>query len=105
MSLSPINFNGMIQNTAEIGNIKANEDARPEINQQQIMTNANEQRDEQSQSVHETQEKSEKYDLGEGRGGSSYQGNNKKKKQQEKKKISDGVVTKKDGHQSFDITI
>ena len=37
MSISPINFNGMIQNTNEISNTKANEDQKPML-QQEVLT-------------------------------------------------------------------
>ena len=57
MSLSPINFNGMIQNTAEIGNIKANEDSRPEVNQSNIQVGFEQEHDEQSHSVNQLEQK------------------------------------------------
>ena len=106
MSINPVNFNGMIQNTAEVGNIKANEDARPEVNQSNIQVGFEQELEEQSHSVNELEQKSDKYDLGDGQGGGAYQGNHKKKKKDnEKKKQLDGVVKKKDGHMSFDITV
>ena len=106
MSLSPINFNGMIQNTAEVGNIKSHEDARPEINQSNLQTVFNNEEEHQSHSVNQLEEKTDQYDLGEGQGNGSYQGRrNKKKKNKEDNKVSDGVVKKKDGHISFDMSV
>ncbi len=106
MSLSPINFNGMIQNTAEIGNIKANEDSRPEVNQSNIQVGFEQEQDEQSHSVNQLEQKTDKYDLGEGSGNGAYRGNKKNKnKKEEKKKEGDGVVKRKDGHSSFDISV
>ena len=46
MSISPINFNGMIQNTNEISHTKANEDQKP-LTQQDFLTGAVEKKVEQ----------------------------------------------------------
>ena len=106
MSISHINFNGMIQSTAEVGNIKANEDARPEVNQSNLQTVFNQEEEHESHSVNQLEEKSNQYDLGDGSGNAGYQKNQKKKKnKKEDKKESDGVVKKKDGHMSFDISV
>ena len=53
MSISPINFNGMIQNTAEVGNIKSHEDTRPEVNQSNLQVGFEQEEEEQSHSVNE----------------------------------------------------
>lgn len=106
MSLSPINFNGMIQNTAEVGNIKAQEDSRPEINQSNLQTVFNQEEERESHAVNQLEEKGNKYDLGEGGGNGAYQGNKKKKnKKNQDNKKPDGVVKKKDGHISFDMSV
>ena len=36
MSISPINFNGMIQNTNELSHTKAQEDQKPMLEQQNL---------------------------------------------------------------------
>ena len=105
MSISPINFNGMIQNTAEIGNIKANEDARPEINQSNLQTVFDQEEEHESHSVNMTEDVTDQYELGEGGGNNNYQGSKKNKKRREDKKQPDGVVKKKDRHMSFDISV
>ncbi|MCR4610866.1 MAG: hypothetical protein K5644_03095 [Lachnospiraceae bacterium] len=105
MSLSPINFNGMIQNTAEVGNIKAQEDARPEVNQSNMQAVFNQEEEHESRSVNQLEEKTNQYDLGDGKGNGGYQGGKKKKKKREEEKKSDGVVKKKDGHVSFDMSV
>ena len=106
MSLSPINFNGMIQSTAEIGNIKSHEDSRPEVNHANIQVVVDQQEEHESHSVSQLEEKSEQYDLGDGQSNSYRGGNRKKKQKKEEKKEPDGVVRKKDGHSmSFDISV
>ncbi len=106
MSLSPINFNGMIQNTAEISNLKSHEDKGAEVSQNNMQVVFDKQSEHESHSVHQLEEKGEKYDLGDGQGNAQYRGNKKKKdKKKEEKDKSDGVVKKKDGHMSFDISV
>lgn len=106
MSISPINFNGMIQNTAEVGNIKSQEDARPEVNQSNQQVVFEQETEQQSRSVNELEQKSDQYDLGDGQGGGAYQGNrNKKKKKESKEKMADGVVKKKGESFSFDVSV
>jgi hypothetical protein len=106
MSISPINFNGMIQNTAEVGNIKSHEDTRPEVNQSNLQVGFEQEEEEQSHSVNELEQKSDKYDLGDGSGNGAYQGNrNKKKKKEDKEKMADGVVKKKGESFSFDVSV
>ena len=106
MSLSPINFNGMIQNTAEVGNIKSHEDSRPEVNQANMQVAFEQEEERESRSVNQLEEKGEEYDLGDGSSNPGYQGGGRKKKQKkEEHKEPDGVVKKKDGHMSFDITV
>lgn len=106
MALSPINFSGMIQSTTEIGGIKANEDAKPEVNQQNIQVNMAEKQEEKSHSVNQLEQKQDKYDFGDGKGNGGYQRRkNNKKKDDKKDDLEDGVVIKKDTHASFDMKI
>lgn len=105
MSISPINFNGMIQNTAEIGNLKSHEDSRVEVNQANIQNVITQEEERESHSVNELEEKTTQYDLGDGQGNNSYQGSKKKKKKKKDNSNADGVVIKKDSHNSFDMTI
>lgn len=106
MSISPINFNGMIQNTAEVGNLKAQEDSKPEVNQSNMQAVFNQEEERESHSVNQLEQKGDQYDLGDGQGSAGYQRNkNKKNKKEDNNNKSDGVVKKKDGHMSFDITV
>ncbi len=108
MSISPLNFNGMIQNTNEISHTKATEDQKPML-QQEFLTEAvdkkNEQQAKQVNDSSNTKRTEDKYDReGNGRG---YEGNKKRKPPKEKKSQKlegDGNVTEKPTP-SFDMRI
>ena len=111
MSISPINFNGMIQNTNEISHTKANEDQKP-VTQQEFLTGAVEKKvEQQSHQVNDSgnaKRSEDKYDReGSGKG---YEGNQNRKPPKDKdkkasldKKDGDGQVSEK--HPSFDMRI
>ncbi|MCR5581187.1 MAG: hypothetical protein K6F66_06320 [Pseudobutyrivibrio sp.] len=108
MSISPINFNGMIQNTNEISHTKANEDQKPLL-QQELLTSAVEKKQEQqSKQVNDpnnTNKTGDKYDReGNGKG---YEGNKNRKSPKNKKGQElqgDGEVTEKP-KPSFDMRV
>ncbi len=109
MSISPINFNGMIQNTNEISHTKANEDQKPAM-QQDFLTGAVEKKTEQeSHQVNDTynaKRTEDKYDReGNGKG---YEGNKKRKEPPKKNTTQeldkDGNVIEKP-KPSFDMRI
>ena len=111
MSISPINFNGMIQNTNEISHTKANEDQKP-VTQQDFLTGAVEKKvEQQSHQVNDptnTKRSEDRYDReGSGKG---YEGNQNRKPPKDKdkkvgiKKDGDGTVSEK-SHPSFDMRI
>ena len=80
MSISPINFNGMIQNTNEISHTKATEDQKPML-QQQVLTDTvekmQEQKSRQVNDPNDTKRTENKNDReGNGKG---YKGNKKRK--------------------------
>ena len=104
MSISPINFNGMIQNTNEISNAKLQEDQKPILQQANSSVEVEKQQDRNSHQVNGLQNSAKEelhYDReGDGKG---YQGNQHNKNKKEKKS-EDGTVTKKSSS-SFDIRI
>lgn len=106
MSIRPIDFNGMIQNANEVSQVKAHEDARPELQQHSLLVETNRQTAEDATRV-KSKSDVEKDDLNPEDGdGTGYNGNQRdKKKRKNKKSVSDGIVKKMDGHDSFDIKI
>ena len=107
MSISPINFNGMIQNTNEISHTKATEDQKPMLQQENLTHTVEKQQEQQAKQVNDlykADKEDERYDReGSGKG---YQGNkgHKASKKKEEEKRSDGSVTEK--HiASFDMRI
>lgn len=108
MSISPINFNGMIQNTNEISHTKANEDSKPLLQQAALTDTVEKQKEQQAHQVNDTynaKRTDDTYDReGNGRG---YQGNKKRKPPKDKKGQDlegDGSVIEKP-KPSFDMRI
>ena len=99
MSIRPIDFNGMIQRTTDVGTIKHQEDAKPLVDQVTRKEDA---------AAHQVQDSAESAKTGndadakdEGKGQYTPSG---RKKAPDKKK-SDGKVTLKGTTGSFDIKI
>ncbi len=109
MSISPINFNGMIQNTNEVSHAKANEDQKPTLQQENLTLAVEKQQEQQSKQVNDTykaDKENERYDReGNGKG---YQGNKGKRKPapklKEGQKLPDGSVSEKHTT-SFDMRV
>ncbi|SDZ85154.1 hypothetical protein SAMN02910384_00328 [Pseudobutyrivibrio sp. ACV-2] len=108
MSISPMNFNGMIQNTNEVSHAKANEDQKPMLQQENLTHTVAKQQEQQSKQVNDTYKadrEDERYDReGNGKG---YEGNKKRKllnKKKDDEKRPDGSVTEKHTT-SFDMRI
>ena len=108
MSISPINFNGMIQNTNELSHTKAQEDQKPMLEQQNLTHTVDKQQEQQAKQVNDlykADREDDRYDReGNGRG---YEGNKQRKKTFEKKKEEkrpDGSVSEKHTT-SFDMRI
>ena len=108
MSISPINFNGMIQNTNEISHTKANEDSKSLLQQAALTDTVEKQKEQQAHQVNDTynaKRTDDTYDReGNGRG---YQGNKKRKPPKDKKGQDlegDGSVIEKP-KPSFDMRI
>ncbi len=108
MSIRPIDFNGMIQNSTEAGTIRQHEEARPMVEQQSMavaMEQEVQERMNQVEEANRTESGEDKMDAKDG-GNGEYQDNRKKgkKKEQEKGRQQDRVIVKGQP-KSFDITI
>lgn len=110
MSISPINFNGMIQNTNEVSHTKANEDQKPMLQQNNLTHAVDKQQEQQAKQVNDlykADQQEARYDReGSGKG---YEGNKNRKKKKEEHKgdaslNSDGKVSEKHTT-SFDMRI
>lgn len=103
--IRPIEFNGVISRLQDISPIKQNEDTKPMVEQQNIMTNqekTTEVRQEQVNS-HDDSDMDRDYDSAKGEGNSEYEGNKGKKKK--KDEDEDGKVMIKGHNVNFDIKI
>ncbi|MCR4998856.1 MAG: hypothetical protein K6A05_03345 [Lachnospiraceae bacterium] len=108
MSIRPIDFNGMIQNTAEVSANRAAEEHKP-IVQQEFANQAVRQDAELSKhSVHQKEKAEEHpFDFEGGGNGENYYADRQKKKKKESNHgpQSDGSVRLKNDHGSFDMKI
>ncbi|MBQ7077423.1 MAG: hypothetical protein IJM91_04775 [Lachnospiraceae bacterium] len=105
MSISPVNFNGMMQRSQDVSTVKQNEDNRPVVEQQQIGRVEEKKIEEKMHKVNDSDKKDEtstKHDAREeGRNKYMASGNKKNKANEPKDK-----VTKKNAPSSgFDIRI
>ena len=98
MSISPINFNGMIQNTNELGHSKATEDQKPMLEQQNLTHTVEKQQEQQAKQVNDlykADREEGKYDReGSGKG---YEGNKQRKAVKKKEEKRTGQTGKPDG--------
>jgi len=110
MSISPLNFNGMIQNTNEVSHVKANEDAKAQVQQSTLTSTVDKMQEQQSKQVNNpdnSRKTEDKYDReGNGKG---YEGNKNRKSSSAKKVLkneneNDGEVKEKPTP-SFDMRI
>lgn len=107
MSISPLNFNGMIQNANEVSHAQAHENQKASVQQANVTVEVERKQEKISHQVNETDDgdKDYRYDReGNGRG---YQGNRNKQKKDTDEELeftSDGIVKKKPVP-SFDIRI
>ncbi len=109
MSISPINFNGMIQNTGEVSQTKANDDQKSVMQQSNLSVEVEKKQEQQQKQVNnleETQKKEDSYDReGNGKG---YEGNKQRKKApkivKDQKLQGDGKVSPKP-MTSFDMRV
>ncbi len=107
MSIRPIDFNGMIQRTEDVGNLKHQEDAKPLVDQQNIQTQVEQK---EAAAMHQVRKKDDSQGAQnhadareEGHGQYYAPGVRKKPKQEEKQQP--GRVIKKSAGGGFDIKI
>lgn len=109
MALNPIEFNGVIQRSADMSVFKQNEDAKSAINQQSIQSAMIQHENDASNRVNDVDETDFfgfRYDAKDGGSNGTYQYHGKKKKKDEDENKEDfGKVIKKTEGGSFDITI
>ena len=103
MTIRPVDFNGMLQRTDDIGMLKKHEDAKPIYDQQNIQTQINHREDELAHRVlnsSETEHANNDSDAKNQGKGTYYASDRKKKKKQQETQI-----IKKNAGGSFDIKI
>lgn len=111
MVIRPVEFNGMIQNTAEVAQNKASDDQHPMVQQQNINAFSEQAVDVKLHSVNgksDAGENNAKVDADASGGNGTYEGEGQEKKKEKKKHEvfeSDGSVKVKNEHGSFDIKI
>lgn len=106
MSIHPVDFNGMIQRTQDIGTVKHQEDMKPLIDQQNIQVEVKREefrKSEQVQKKSDLEREEERYDAKEKGNGQRYQPNHGNRREREEER-SDGKVTVKK-YQGFDMKI
>ena len=112
MIIRPVEFNGMIQNTAEVSQNKVADDQQPLVQQQnisQFSEQAAEVKLHQVNGKENAAENNAKVDENGSVGNGTYEGNGGDREKKEKKQHeffeSDGSVKVKNEHGSFDIKI
>lgn len=106
MSIRPVEFNGMIQQTHDVSTLKQNEDNRPLVQQHNIQIQEQQQEERvQSQIQKSDQKKKEEYRYDKKEHGSNSYGGNQKRKKKKEEHTEDGKVIFKGSGSSFDIKI
>ncbi len=106
MTIRPLEMNGVIQRTQDIGTLKQQEDTKPLVDQQNIQGTVVREEKRLASQVTETEQKEQRefrYDAKE-KGGSEYQGEQKKRKKKEAVS-EDGKVIRKGSTAGFDMKI
>lgn len=107
MSIRPIDFNGMIQNSQEAGNVRQHEEVRPMAEQQTITVQIDQTVEEQLNSVNEyenAESGEDKMDAKDGSGNEYQNRRNGKRKRKPGESHEDRVILKGQPER-FDITI
>ena len=108
MDVRPIDFNGMIQNTVEVGNTRAAEDQRPMVQQEFVTMESNREAEVTTTVVHENSNAAEEEAASEGGDGHGYEGNRGRRpgtKKAAAEKKGDGSVRIKPAHPTFNMTV
>ncbi len=109
MSIRPVDVNGMIQRTQDIGQLKQHEDNKPVIQQHSIGIQQERKEEQLTKRVNDPEQKENegyRFDAKE-KGNNSYERNQNKKKKKESadEKSEDGKVLLKGQGSSFDMKI
>lgn len=107
MSIRPVEFNGMIQNTHDASTVKHNQEHRPVLEQQILQSEHVKQEHNMAHKVSRAEEKTNdarRYDAKD-KGDNQYDGDGGKKRQKEKKDVKEDKVMLKTEHHSFDVKI
>lgn len=107
MAIRPVEVQGVVQRSQDIGQIKQNQDQKPQTDQTNIhvhMQHQTQQKSKQVTKFDNADKKEEKYDAKE-KGKGEFFNNGKKGKQKQMDEEEDGVVKVKSTHSSFDVKI
>ncbi len=105
--IRPVEFNGMIQNTHAVADLKANEESKPALQQQNALNVVQEQERAATRTVQDMED-AQQHEYDYSRGGGGQQGGQQKRKKKsssEEEENPDGIVRVKGRHASFDIKI
>ena len=107
MSIRPIDFNGMVQNTSELSTTKSQEEQKPLVQQDFATTVTKQEAEQSTTTVQEYDNVAENESDAEGGDGTGYQGNQNRKHNPPKKsqKMGDGSVKVKPKHPTFNMTV
>lgn len=107
MSIRPVDFNGMIQRTQDVGTLKQQEDNKPAVQQYSIEVKQEKQEDSLAHKVQDTEGKENfefRYDAKE-KGNNSYDGDGKKRKRQKTGSEKEGKIFPRERKSNFDVKI
>lgn len=107
MTIRPVDINGMIQRTQDVGTLKQQQDAKPMVDQQNIQTLVVREEERVATQVTETEEANQedfRYDAKE-KGNSQYEAKRKKKKAKKEESREEGRVIVKGQPEGIDIKI
>lgn len=106
MSIRPVDFNGMIQQTHDVSTMKQNEDNRPLVQQHNIQLQEQQQEERvQNQIQRSDPKREEEYRYDQKKHGDNRYGGNKQKKRKKEDAAGDGKVILKGNSSKFDIKI
>ncbi|MCR4868274.1 MAG: hypothetical protein K5889_02205 [Lachnospiraceae bacterium] len=107
MSIRPVDFNGMIQNTQGVTDQKVAEDHKPIVNQENLSVHLQQEAQEKAHQVSAKQETAKDSKLDPNGKGNSFQDSKKKhhNKKEQADQEGDGKVLRKGDIPSFDIKI
>ncbi len=106
MSIRPIDLNGMIQNTQEVSQNRANEESRPMVQQDFVAIETANEVQLAAEQVHDFDNATDsEMDAANGNGGGYQRGGQGERKKKKKKTVSDGVVRLKTRRETFDIKV